>query len=1089
MSIPERFIQRPIATTLVMMAILLFGIASYRVLPVSDLPNVDYPTINVNASLPGANPDTMAAAVALPLEKQFSNIAGLDSMVSSNRVGSTSIVLQFSLDRNLDGAAEDVQAAISQAARQLPPNMPAPPSYSRQNPADYPVLNVALTSATLQLSDVDEYAETLIAPSISTVNGVALVQIFGQFKYSPHIQLDPQALSTRQIGIDDVENALTNGNVNLPTGTLWGPQRAPTVQTQGQLYNAADYSKLIVAYRNGSPVRLSDLGRVIDSVQNDKNLNFYYDANSPHGTIAIQMAVFKQPGTNAVQVVDGIKAMLPRLQAALPPSVNMYVLFDRSITIRNSVDDVKFTLELALFLVIMVIFLFLRNLSATTIPSLALPFSLVGTFAVMYLGGYSLDNLSLMALTLSVGFVVDDAIVMLENIVRHMEHGEGVMEAAINGSGEIGFTILSMTLSLSAVFIPVLFMGGVLGRLLHEFAVTIMAAILVSGFVSLTLTPMLCSRFLKPHHEVKHGRLYNFFESMQVGLEKGYDRCLQVALRHKLATMMFSAALVVGTYYLAVIIPKGFLPSEDIDQINGTTEAIEGISFDAMVEHQKQVGEILMQDPAVAYVMSGIGAGGRTLNQGSLNIRLKPRSERPQVDQVINELRPKLAAVPGITTYLRNDPPIRIGGLQSKALYQFTIQSPNTKELYDSAEGFTAKMRALPGLTDVSSDLQIRNPQINVDIDRDAASSYGVTVNQIEDALYSAYGQRQISTIFAPNNQYWVILELEPEYQRDANKIASLYVHSMTSPAFPNGGQLVPLSAVAKLTPTLGPLSVNHLGQLPAVTISFNLKPGTSIGDAVNEINNLARQALPPTTTTTFQGNAQAFQSSLAGLGMLLVMAILVIYIILGILYESFLHPITILSGLPSAGFGALLSLYLFHMAATKGWVSPLLDMNLDIYGFVGIIMLIGIVKKNAIMMIDFALEAQRKEGLSPAEAIYQGCLVRFRPIMMTTMAALMGTLPIALGLGAGGEARRPLGVSVVGGLAFSQVVTLFLTPVFYIYMEQVKEWGTRVFGRKHGVESETGPSSHGPVPSGPIGAPIARTADAPNLSDLGSSR
>jgi HAE1 family hydrophobic/amphiphilic exporter-1 len=1088
MSIPERFIQRPIATTLVMMAILLFGIASYRVLPVSDLPNVDYPTINVYANVPGANPDTMAAAVALPLEKQFSNIAGLDSMVSSNRVGATSIVLQFSLDRNLDGAAQDVQAAISQAARQLPPNMPSPPSYARQNPADYPVLFIALTSDTLQLSAVDEYAETMLAPTISTVNGVAVVQIYGQFKYSPHIQLDPTALATRKIGIDEVENALTNGNVNLPTGTLWGSQRAPTVQTQGQLYNAADYSKLIVAYRNGSPVRLSDLGRVIDSVQNDKNVNYYYDANSPKGTVAIPMVVFKQPGTNAVQVVDAIKTMLPRLQAALPPSVNMRVLFDRSITIRNSVNDVKFTLELALFLVIMVIFLFLRNVSATTIPSLALPFSLVGTFAVMYLGGYSLDNLSLMALTLSVGFVVDDAIVMLENIVRHMEHGEGVMEAAINGSGEIGFTILSMTLSLSAVFIPVLFMGGVLGRLLHEFAVTIMAAILVSGFVSLTLTPMLCSRFLKPPNEVKHGRLYNFSESVQAGLEKGYDRCLQVALRHKLATMLISGALVLGTYYLGVIIPKGFLPSEDIDQINGTTEAIEGISFDAMMEHQRQIGEILAQDPSVDYVLSSIGSGGRTLNQGGINIRLKPRSERPQVDLVINELRPKLAEVPGMTTFLRNDPPIRIGGLQSKALYQFTIQSPSTKELYDSAQGFTAKMSALPGLTDVSSDLQIRNPQINVNIDRDAASSYGVTVNQIEDALYSAYGQRQISTIFAPNNQYWVILELEPEFQRDASKIASLHVRAAPSQNFPNG-QLVPLGAVAKLTPTLGPLSVNHLGQLPAVTVSFNLKPGTSIGDAVNEINDLARTGLPPTTTTTFQGNAQAFQSSLGGLGILLVMAILVIYIILGILYESFLHPITILSGLPSAGFGALLSLYLFHVAAMKGWVSPLLDMNLDIYGFVGIIMLIGIVKKNAIMMIDFALEAQRKQGLSPAEAIYQGCLVRFRPIMMTTMAALMGTLPIALGLGAGGEARRPLGVSVVGGLAFSQVVTLFLTPVFYIYMEDVKLWGTRMFGRKQQGLPDLDSSSQGPIPSGPIGAPIARSADAPDLSGMGPSR
>ena len=1083
MNIPETFIKRPVATVLVMMGILLFGVAGYRGLPVSDLPNVDFPTINVSASLPGANPDTMAAAVALPLEKQFSTIAGLDSMVSSNRVGATSIVLQFSLDRNLDGAAQDVQATISQALKQLPANMPAPPSYSRFNPADQPVMNIALTSTTMQLSALDEYAETLISPSVSTVNGVAVVQIYGQFKYSPHIQLDPHELATRQIGIDDVENALNNGNVNLPTGTLWGSQRAPTVQTNGQLFTPADYSKLIVAYRNGAPVRIADVGRVTDGVQNDKNLNFYYDANSPQGMIAIQLAIFKQPGTNAVQVVDGIKAMLPRLQAALPPSVNMYVLFDRSITIRNSVNDVKFTLELALFLVIMVIFLFLRNFSATTIPSLALPFSLVGTFAVMYLGGYSLDNLSLMALTLSVGFVVDDAIVMLENIVRHIEHGEGVMEAAIKGSEEIGFTILSMTLSLAAVFLPVLFMGGVLGRLLHEFAVTIMSAILVSGFVSLTLTPMLCSRFLRPQHDQKHGRLYNFVESLQVGLERGYDRSLQVALRYRAATILFSLFLLVGTYYLAVIIPKGFLPSEDIDQLNGTTEAIEGISFDSMVQHQKQVAEIVVQDPAVAYLMSGVGTGGRTMNQGSLNIRLKPRAQREQVDQVINELRPKLAAAPGITTFLRNDPPIRIGGLQSKALYQFTIQEPDTRALYGAAQGFTDKMRALPGLADVSSDLQISNPQINVDIDRDAASSRGVTVNQIEDALYSAYGQRQISTIFAPNNQYWVILELEPEYQRDANAISMVYVHSAQ-------GQLVPLNAVAKLTPTLGPLSVNHLGQLPAVTVSFNLKAGTSIGDAVGEINDLARHALPPEATTTFQGNAQAFQSSLSGLGLLLLMAILVIYIILGILYESFIHPITILSGLPSAGFGALLSLYLFHLAAVKGWVSPLLDMSLDIYGFVGIIMLIGIVKKNAIMMIDFALEAQR-DGLPPEEAIYKGCLVRFRPIMMTTMAALMGTLPIALGLGAGGESRRPLGVSVVGGLAFSQVVTLFLTPVFYIYMEQAKRWSARVFSKTATTTTADAPPSHGPISGGTVGAPIARIAVAHPLdgkSDIGST-
>ncbi len=919
---------------------------------------------------------------------------------------------------------------------------------------------------------MDEYAETLIAQSISTVNGVAQVQVWGGQKYAVRVQVDPQAMATRQIGIDDVVNALNNGNVDLPTGTLWGPHEAVTVQATGQLYSAADYAPLIVAYRNGSPVRLSDIGHVIDAVENDKTAAWY------NGVRGIQLPVYRQPGTNTVEVVNEVKAMLPNLQAQLPPAVNLRVLFDRSLTIQRSVDDVKFTLELALVLVILVIFLFLRNLSATTIPSLALPFSIVGTFAVMYLCGYSLYNFSMMALTLSVGFVVDDAIVVLENIVRHLEKGEGVLEAALNGSNEIGFTILSMTLSLAAVFIPVLFMGGVLGRLLHEFAVTIMSAILVSGFVSLTLTPMLCSRFLRPHQgEEKHGQLFNIFESMQNGLTHLYDRSLQVVLRHKPATMAVSVALLVGTVYLAMVIPKGFLPSEDIDQLAGTTEAVEGASYDEMLQHQQQIAKIIQDDPAVAYVLSQIGQSSKSLNQGSFNIGLKPRAERLQVEQVIQELRPKLAVVPGMTVYLRNDPPINIGGIQSKALYQFTLQAANTAELFRASEDFVGKMQRLPGLLDVTSDLQIKNPQINVVIDRDKSSALGVTASQIEDALYSAYGFRQVSTIFAPNNQYHVILELDPRYQRDAAALASLYVRSDTGP---NTGQLVPLNAVAQLTTTFGPLSVNHLGQLPAVTLSFNLKPGTSIGDAVNEINDLARRTLPPTVNTSFQGNAQAFQSSLTGLGMLLLMAILVIYIVLGILYESFIHPITILSGLPSAGFGALLTLELMHLGAQKGWISPLLDMELDLYGFVGIIMLIGIVKKNAIMMIDFALEAQRSEGKDPAEAIYQGCLVRFRPIMMTTMAAMMGTLPIALGFGAGAEARRSLGISVVGGLMFSQVVTLFLTPVVYIYMEQAKQWSARTFGkRRHLAETEPAPSSGGPVAGGAIGAPIARSAGA----------
>jgi len=1075
MNISEIFIRRPIATTLVVMAILIFGISAYRLLPVNDLPNVDFPTINVQANLPGANPDTMAAAVALPLEKQFSTIPGLDSMSSQNTLGKTSITIQFKLDRDIDGAANDVNAAIAQANRNLPLNMPAPPSYSKVNPADQPVLFLALRSSTLPISDVDEYAETLVAQTISTVDGVAQVQVWGAAKFAVHVQMDPRALAAHQIGIDDVENALNNENVNLPTGTLWGHQQSANVEASGQLFNAAEYAPMIVAYRNGSPVRLRDIGRVIDGVENPYNAGWY------NGVFAIQLAIFRQPGTNTVEVVDRIKALLPGLEAQLPPAVHMDVLADRSITIRSSLDDVKFTLELALFLVILVIFLFLRNLSATTIPSLALPFSIVGTFAVMYLCGYSLDNLSMMALTLSVGFVVDDAIVMLENIVRRMEHGEGKFEAAINGSREIGFTILSMTISLAAVFIPILFMGGVLGKLLHEFAVTIMSAILVSGFVSLTLTPMLCSRFLKPPHAEKHGRLFNAFENVQNWMTDCYDRALQVALRHRLATMAVSAILLVATVYLFMIIPKGFLPSEDIEQINATTETVQGISYDSMVEHQARVAEIVQNDPNVAYVMSRVGVGSLSINQGQLTIHLKPRSQRPQVEQVIQELRPKLAAVPGITVFLRNDPPIRIGGMQSKSLYQFTLQAANTPLLYKASQDLQEKMTTLPGLQDVTSDLQIRNPQVNVVIDRDKASALGVTANQVEDALYSAYGLRQITTIFAPNNQYHVILETGTEYQRDASALSILYVHSTS-------GQLVPLSAVATLTNTLGPLSVAHLGQLPAVTISFNLKPGTTIGDAVSEISDLARRELPSTVSTSFQGNAQAFQSSIAGLGMLLVMAIVVIYIVLGILYESFIHPITILSGLPSAGFGALLTLETFHIAAQKHWISPLLDMSLDIYGFVGIIMLIGIVKKNAIMMIDYALELQRNEGKSPAEAIYQGCLVRFRPIMMTTMAALMGTLPIALGLGAGAESRRPLGVSVVGGLVFSQFVTLFLTPVFYIYMEDAMSWFARLRGRKQALVGGHDLSSHGPISTGPASAPMARSAN-PSPSDFSHHR
>lgn len=1026
MNIAALFIKRPIMTTLVMASILIFGLFAYRLIPVSNLPNVDFPTIQVTARLPGANPDTMASAVATPLERQFSTIAGIDSMTSTNGTGISRITIQFALARDLDAAAQDVQSAISQASRQLPQDMPSPPSFRKVNPADQSILYLALSSPTLPLNKVNEYADTFVAQRISMVSGVAQVQVYGSQKYAVRAQVDPKALASRGIGIDQVAQALSQGNVNLPTGTLDGSKQAFTIQASGQLFDAAAYRPLIVAYRNGSPIRLQELGRVIDSVEDDKVAGWF------NNTRAVVLAIQRQPGTNTIEVVDSIRELLPVFREQIPASVNLDILYDRSISIRESVADVKFTLGLTICLVVMVIFLFLRNLSATLIPSLALPFSIIGTFAAMYLLDFSIDTISLMALTLSVGFVVDDAIVMLENIVRHVEQGEGVREAALKGSREIGFTILSMTLSLVAVFIPVLFMGGIMGRLLHEFAVTISIAILISGFVSLTLTPMLCSRFLKPPAQEHHGRLYLIMEQCFDKMLRTYERSLRNVLKYRRTTMALIIILTVVTLWLFGSISKGFLPSEDIGQIFAFTEAAQGISFEDLAKKQQQLATIVAQDPNIDAFMSSVGASGSNVggNGGRFFMRLKPRDERDlSADEIIQELRPKVSQVPGIRMFLQNPPAVRIGGQLTKSQYQFTLQSPDKDALYRYALELESKMLELPQLQDVNSDLQISNPQVDVAIDRDKAAALGLSAHQVEEALYYAYGSRQVSTIYAPDNQYRVILELEKPYQTEPSSLTMLYLSS-------SGGQLVPLSTVATLSTSLGPLTVNHLGQLPAVTISFNTKPGVALGDAIPVVEKIAKETLPASISTSFQGTAQAFQSSKKGLWLLLVMSILVIYIVLGILYESFIHPLTILSGLPAAGFGALITLMLFHK-------------ELNVYAFVGIILLIGIVKKNAIMMIDFALEAERKEGKQPLEAICQGALIRFRPIMMTTMAALMGTLPIAIGFGAGAEARRPLGLAVVGGLIVSQLLTLYITPVVYYYMDTVQAKLRRRLERK----------------------------------------